>query len=203
MLEKKAALNSAPKRPKLKDWQSIYIKNHLALDVITTVNHIFFRLKKINFKKSKICIQIPFESIVVPSWGAYLIIIRILRMAKLPTANNLAPKLHIEKRFKNLFGISSLIDRILMLGFGLFGVLHLNACAIFWAGRIGGFYNWPKIFLIWGTYAEMGIDVIDVNPWTLYTWCLYTVNQCFAFLIQYCFLNVILILLCIGRYAFS
>ena len=96
-------------------------------------------------------------------------------MAKLFKARELAPKLHIEKRFKNLYGISNLIDRVLVLGFGLFGVLHLNACSIFWAGRIGGFYNWNQIFLIWETYAAMGINVIDVNPWTLYTWCFYTV----------------------------
>ncbi|KAI8843362.1 hypothetical protein BJ741DRAFT_574210 [Chytriomyces cf. hyalinus JEL632] len=106
--------------PTLFEWQKHYLMTALPLDILTII---------------------PFE--LLPSDAAdYLWLIRCIRIYKLPHVISTSPLFHkLRKRLEGMLGIGESFSNIFPLTFFLCAFLHVEACALFYVGRMSSFSN--------------------------------------------------------------
>ncbi|KAJ3401452.1 hypothetical protein HDU80_005987 [Chytriomyces hyalinus] len=108
------------KNPTLKDWQKYYLKTNFVLDFIATV---------------------PFE--LIPYGDChYLWVIRCIRVYKLPRTVSGSPYFMLmRKKIETMLGIGQTFSGFFPLMFTLCAFLHVQACVLFFIGRLSQFSN--------------------------------------------------------------
>ncbi|TPX54094.1 hypothetical protein CcCBS67573_g09620, partial [Chytriomyces confervae] len=106
--------------PTLFEWQKHYLMTAFPLDILTII---------------------PFE--LLPSDAAdYLWLIRCIRIYKLPHVISTSPLFHkLRKRLEGMLGIGESFSNIFPLTFFLCAFLHVEACTLFYVGRMSAFSN--------------------------------------------------------------
>ncbi|KAJ3119577.1 anaphase-promoting complex subunit Hcn1 [Physocladia obscura] len=148
------------KNPTLSDWQRHYFLNNFIIDMISAV---------------------PFELFPI-SGSFYLIVIRFLRIYKLPHIMAVSPKfIALRKFFESALGIGQTFSGIFPLMFALCLFLHIESCALFLVGTLADFSN--------SGIAQVQFKRIgDQYTWALFNVCAFfsTKNyvELFFFVIQ-------------------
>ncbi|KAJ3239783.1 hypothetical protein HDU81_005281 [Chytriomyces hyalinus] len=108
------------KNPTLKDWQKYYLKTNFVIDLIVTV---------------------PFE--LIPYGDChYLWVMRCLRLYKLPRTVSGSPYFMLmRKKIETILGIGQTFSGFFPLMFTLCAFLHVQACVLFFIGRLCQFSN--------------------------------------------------------------
>ncbi|KAI8829897.1 hypothetical protein BJ741DRAFT_712573 [Chytriomyces cf. hyalinus JEL632] len=108
------------KNPTLKDWQKYYLKTNFVVDFIATV---------------------PFE--LIPYGDChYLWVIRCIRIYKLPRTVSGSPYFMLmRKKVETMLGIGQTFSGFFPLMFTLCAFLHVQACVLFFIGRLSQFSN--------------------------------------------------------------
>ncbi|KAI8832224.1 hypothetical protein BJ741DRAFT_667246 [Chytriomyces cf. hyalinus JEL632] len=108
------------KNPTLKDWQKYYLKTNFVVDFIATV---------------------PFE--LIPYGDChYLWVIRCIRVYKLPRTISGSPYFMLmRKKVETMLGIGQTFSGFFPLMFTLCAFLHVQACVLFFIGRLSQFSN--------------------------------------------------------------
>ncbi|KAI9337965.1 cyclic nucleotide-binding-like protein [Obelidium mucronatum] len=125
----------------LKSWRSYYLRHGFIIDLLT----IF-----------------PFE-LLSHDGAEHLLLLRMFRLYKLPSILRTSPKyVYALKIVSNLFGVGQSVAVIFPLLFAFCVFLHLQACTIFYGGRIFEFSNADIEPLEHST-------VFDQYTWALFT----------------------------------
>ncbi|KAJ3116831.1 hypothetical protein HK100_000966, partial [Physocladia obscura] len=106
--------------PTIKNWQSYYFRRNFSLDLISSL---------------------PLELLPVANCE-YLLLLRFLRIYKLPHIMNSSPKfIAARKSMETALGIGQTFSGIIPLTFALCTFLHIESCAIFLLGTLTDFSN--------------------------------------------------------------
>ncbi|KAI8618372.1 hypothetical protein BC830DRAFT_1109227 [Chytriomyces sp. MP71] len=106
--------------PSLRDWQRHYLKSGFLLDLVAAI---------------------PFELLPV-ELSNILWLLRLLRVRHLPGIMTHSPYyISLRKNVLSILGIGHTFSGIFSLTLCLCAFLHLQACAIFWAGRLNDYSN--------------------------------------------------------------
>ncbi|KAI8829898.1 hypothetical protein BJ741DRAFT_712574 [Chytriomyces cf. hyalinus JEL632] len=129
------------KKPSLRDWQQHYLRTSFLVDILTAF---------------------PYE--LMPFRDSYYFwIIRCIRVHKLPNILSDSPYCVIlRKRLEKALGIGQTFSGIFPLTFGLCAFLHVQACVLFFVGRLCQFSN--------SIIAQIEFK----NSFEQYTWGLFT-----------------------------
>ncbi|KAJ3194486.1 Potassium voltage-gated channel sub H member 7 [Entophlyctis luteolus] len=148
------------RRPVLKDWIQRWLRCYLILDLVTIVRR--FTLSATVLTKARH--QIPFETVVPSGSGQtpVLIIAQCLRFYRLPGMLATCP---IFQRASSTINSAAGFPatHILNIVFAIFYFLHLNACCIYYFGRISGFDGWV---FVWPEAQEASLG--QFYSWTFF-----------------------------------
>ncbi|KAI8618159.1 hypothetical protein BC830DRAFT_20182 [Chytriomyces sp. MP71] len=108
------------KKPTLQDWRDFYVRHGFLIDIVTII---------------------PFELLPIPN-EQYLWVIRLMRLTKLPHLIHTAYKSFKTDKDPQTMSVMRQSNALIVPLFACFCIfLHLQACILFFAGRLRGFSN--------------------------------------------------------------
>ncbi|KAI9336131.1 cyclic nucleotide-binding-like protein [Obelidium mucronatum] len=118
---------------KLSQWQRYYIKHYILIDLITMV---------------------PWPELIQNELLYFplslLIIFRVIRLPSMMSQNTFCESIAIEIR--NIAGIGTILTRIMSIGAVLIMFIHVQACVLYFMGKVQDFVGWDTQFSHWAVF---------------------------------------------------
>ncbi|KAJ3023335.1 UNVERIFIED_CONTAM: anaphase-promoting complex subunit Hcn1 [Siphonaria sp. JEL0065] len=140
------------RRPNLDIWIPRYIRTHGVVDFITIIPWIQ---------------AIPFSEASLP-----LCLLILLRTMRLPSMMSRSPLfIIIHAKIESIGGIGNILARIIPVGITVIIFIHIQACVVYYVGRLTEFTTWDTQFDHWRLYQGGG-GVESAPVFERYIWML-------------------------------
>ncbi|KAI9310548.1 cyclic nucleotide-binding-like protein [Obelidium mucronatum] len=140
------------KRPSLSTWFPKYVRDNGLVDVITMIPWIQ---------------AVPFSAASLP-----LCTLILLRTMRLPSMMARSPLfIIIQARIQSIGGIGNILARIIPVGITVIIFIHIQACVVYYVGRLTDFTTWDTQFDHWRLYQGGG-GVESAPVFERYIWML-------------------------------